>query len=140
MASNYTAPLNIDKNGTPMHSAPAPKLAVQRFVNENATASSVMTMSQDTTKIEIATGGVQAALRWIPTTDTQASVVAIAGATANFDHIIPPNTYRTFVVPVESSGTQAPSSQVGANRLNGLYQRYALKTQGVGSVLATEYP
>lgn len=137
---NYTAPIPVDKDGSAMVNSPAPQRAVQRFVNENATASSVMTASQDATKIEIAAGAATAIMRWVATTDTQGSVVGIAGATANYDHVIPANTVRTFVIPIESSGTQAPSSQVGANVLNGLYRRYAFKSQGIGSVLSAEYP
>lgn len=123
-----------------MHSAPAPKLAVQRFVSENAAASSVMTASQDATKIEIAAGASTTIMRWVATADTEASVVGVAGATANYDHVIPANTFRTFVIPVESFQPQGYSSQMGANRLNGLYRRYAFKSQAIGSVLASEYP
>lgn len=137
---NYTAPLSQDKDGTPMHSAPAPQLAVQRFVNENATASSVMTTSQDATKIEIAAGAATAIMRWVATADTQGSVIGVAGATANYDHVIPANTLRTFVIPIESMPATGYSSQMGANRLNGLYRRYAFKSQGIGSVLSSEYP
>lgn len=137
---NYTAPLAIDKDGSPMQEAPAPKLAVQRIMSENATASSVITMSQDTTKIEIVTVGTAALLKWIATTDTQASVVGIAGATANYDHAIPPSAKRVFVVPIETGGPYAPSSQVGANVLNGLYKRYAIKTVGIASVYTAEFP
>lgn len=137
---NYTAPLSIDKDGTPLQDAPAPKLAVQRIMSENATASSVITMSQDTTKIEVVTVGTPAILRWVATTDTQASVIGVAGATANYDHVIPPSAKRLFVVPVETGGTYAPSSQVGANVLNGLYKRFAIKTQGIASVYTSEYP
>lgn len=137
---NYTAPLPIDKDGTPMQDAPAPKLAVQRIMSENATASSVITASQDATKIEIVTVGTAAIMRWVATSDTQASVVGVAGASANYDHVIPPSAKRVFVIPVETGGPYAPSSQVGANVLNGLYKRYAIKTVGIASVYTSEYP
>lgn len=137
---NYTAPLAIDKDGTPMFQAPAPKLALQRFVSENGTASSLITASQDATKIEIAAGAATAVMRWVTTAETEGSVIAIAGATSNYDHVIPANTVRSFVIPIESNPATGYGSQMGANRLNGLYRRYAYKSQGIGSVLAAEYP
>lgn len=140
MSKNYTSPLAIDKDGTPMHSAPAPKLALQRFTNENNTASSVLTASQDATKIEIGTSGTMAVMRWVATSDTEASVIGIAGTTSNYDHMIPANSLRTFVIPIESFQPTGYGSQMGANRANGLYRRYAVKSQGIGSVVATEYP
>lgn len=109
--------------------------------SENATASSVITMTHDTTALEITTVGVPAFLKWIRTTDTTASVIS-AAATANFDIAIPANWNRPLVVPIESTPTQGQSntaSMVGINRANGLYQRYAIKTAGIGSVIAVEY-
>jgi hypothetical protein len=114
--------------------------AIQRYVSENATASSVITLSQNTTAIEIAAGGSPAVMAWIPTNDTTASVIAIVGATANYDHTIAANTVRRFVIPIESqSNSQGYSSMVGENRAYGLYQRVAFKSQGIASVLLSEY-
>jgi hypothetical protein len=118
--------------------APAPIKALARYAGENATASSVLSLTHDTTAIEIAAVGGTAMMRWVATSDTQASVVGIAGATANFDHIIPTGNVRRFVVPVESMPQTAGSVQ-GANRENGLFQRVAIKSAGVASVLTTEY-
>lgn len=140
MATNYAKQLVIDKAGTPYQNSPPAASAIARYVSENATASSFIGVTDDTTAIEIASGGVPTALRWVPTTDTQASVVAIAGATANFDHIIPPNTVKRFVIPVDTTASVPPqTSQVGANRRNQLYQRFAWKTQGIGSVYGSEF-
>src|SRR5882724_9410493 len=129
MAANYARQLVLDKNGSPYQTGTPAASAISRYVTENGTASSVLTLTQDTTAIEVATGGTAAVIRWVATSDTQASVVAIAGATANFDHEIPANAWRRFVVPVEQFVQQ--TSLVGANRLNGLYQRVAIKSQGV---------
>lgn len=106
---------------------------------ENAGASSVITLTPDTTVLEIAaigaspTGGV---MRWVRTTDTQASVISAVGG--NFAHVIPNNQVRKFAVPIEGM-YQAPSSMVGANIQNGLYRRVAIKSFGTASILVTEY-
>lgn len=139
MAKNYSGGQPVGNNGIPQFLSPAPYKAVKQYVSENGTASSVITVTQDTTAIEIGTGGTAAVMRWVATSDAQASVVAIAGATANFDHFIAPNSVRRFVIPIESQQSQGYSSVQGANRENGLYQRVAIKTQGVGSVLLSEY-
>lgn len=110
------------------------------YASENASASSVITLTPDTTVLEITavgaspTGGV---MRWVRTAETQASVISDAG-TANFAHVIPGNQVRKFAVPIEVV-YQAPSSMVGANIQNGLYRRVAIKSIGVASVLLTEY-
>lgn len=140
MATNYAKQLVIDKVGTPYQNSPPAASAIARYVSENATASSVISVTDDTTAIEVAAAGAATVIRWVATTDTQASVVAIAGSTANFDHVIPPNTVKRFVIPVDTTASVPPqTSQVGANRRNQLYQRYAWKTQGVGSVLGSEF-
>lgn len=139
MAKNYAAGTPVGNNVVPLFNSPAPYKAVARYVDENGTTSSVISLTQDTTAVEIATGGTAAVMRWVLAADTQASVVAIAGATANFDHEIPANAFRRFVVPIEVQQSQGYSSVQGANRENGLFQRVAIKTQGIGSVLLTEY-
>ena len=111
------------------------------YGSENGTASSVISLTHDTTALEIAAVGGTAYMRWVRTAETQASVVnAVSGA--NFTHVIPTNTYRKFVIPIESAPTMGQSntaSMVGINRREGLYQRVAVKTQGNASVLVTEY-
>lgn len=136
MAINYSKSLPRDQGNIPMQEYPSPIKAIARNVSENAVASSVVTLNDGTTKIEIAAVGQAVAMRWVPSTDTQASVVAVAGATANFDHIIPSGQVRQFVVPQERAGV---SSICGANVMNGLFARLAFKSSGIGSVLATEY-
>ena len=135
---NYAKGKPVGSNQVPFADSPPAIKAIARFVTENGTASSVISLTHNTTAIEIGTGGAAAAMRWVATSDTEASVVAIAGATANFDHIIPANTVRRFVVPIEVVPTSNSSVQ-GANRANGLYQRVAWKTQGIASVLLSEY-
>lgn len=140
MSKNYAAGGAIGNNNQPVDAShPAPVKAIARYVYENGVASSVLTLTQNTTAIEVATGATPAVMRWVATSDTEASVVAIAGATANFDHEVPANAVRRFVVPIESAPNQGYSSMQGTNRAEGLYQRVAIKSQGVGSVLTTEY-
>lgn len=144
---NYSKSTPITKNGAAFRGvdAPANYPALAQNGNTNQLASSVVTLTQDTTAIEIATGGAGGALlKWIATTDTVGSVYSISsvGATfpANFDHAIPAATVRRFVVPVESMPATGYGSVQGANRENGLYRRVAIVSGGgISSVLLTEY-
>lgn len=131
----YAKAVAVDKNGSPLDSQPLPLKSVITTVSENATVSSVITLGDNTTDIEIAAVGASAVIRWIGRTDTQASVVSAAG-TANYDAFIQANQTRRFIVPIETIGT---SSLVGANIANGLYNRLSYKTNGVGSVLSNQY-
>jgi hypothetical protein len=120
-------------NGTP----PAVKAIVSR-VSENAVASSVITMSMNTTAIEIAATGTAVLMRWVPVTSTDPSVFGNASV-MNYDHVIPANTYRRFVVPIEVNNPQGYGSQVGANIENGLFRRFAWASPVAASVYSTEY-
>lgn len=140
MAKAYAKSLPRDKDGAAMSQYPAPALALARNAAENATASSVISVTDNTTALEITAMTTAAVLRWVPVTETAAvspfaSVIsAVSGA--NYDHVIPVSTMRRFVIPQEVAGT---ASVVGANVQNGLYRRYAIKSIGVGSVLTAEY-
>lgn len=127
-----------DKGGTPLQDFPAPKLALSAYASENSTASSVISVTHDTTAIEVAAVGGPAVVKWITQASTNPSVISIAG-TANFDHVVPTGQVRKFAIPIEGPIYQAPSSMVGANRQNALYQRVAIKSIGIASVLLTEY-
>ena len=140
MSIDYSGGPPIGRNTHPIQGSPHPIRSQARRLSENATVSSVITLTDDTTAIEIGTQGTAAAMRWVSVADgtgAQSSVIAVAGATANFDHVIPPDTVRRFVVPIELGGVQA--STVGANVQNGLYKRVAWKTQGIASVFLSEY-
>ena len=141
MARNYESGAPMRNNGAEIYAeSPAPYRALARFTSENATVSSVISLTHDTTAVEVATGGTSAAMRWVTTGDTQASIVTIAGSTSNFDYVIPATTVRRFVVPIEAiNNAQGYGSAVGANRANGLFQRIAWRTHGIGSVALTEY-
>lgn len=139
---NYAEAIPTDENGQSMTNWPAPVLSTTRYQKDNAVTSSVWSLNPQTSQIEVSTvGGQGAVIRWVPLTETAgvapAGSVIASGLTANFDHHIPANTYRQFVVPKETQG--APSGQVGS--LAGLYQRVAVINAGAGpsSVLVTEY-
>lgn len=134
---NYAPKLPRDKTDEVMQEYPPVKKALARYAPENSSTSSVISVSHDTTALEIAAITTPAAMRWVAASDTQASIITIAGGTANFDHIIPSGTVRKFVIPIETN-PQVTSVQ-GVNREIGLYQRFAIKSIGVGSVLSTEY-
>lgn len=136
---NYAKGLPRDRGLEPMQQYPAPFVALARQSTENATASSVITLTQDTTAIELGATGGAAVMRWVATADTQASVISIAGATANFDHLVPTGTVRRFVVPIESNPATGYGSMQGANREYGLYRRLAYKSVGIASVMLSEF-
>ena len=69
------------------------------YASENAAVSSVITLTPDTTVLEIAAIGGTAGVRWVRTGDTQGSVVTAAGGNAAF--IVPSGTVRKFAVPIE---------------------------------------
>lgn len=132
---SYPKPLPVDTQKTPLQEYPAAVRAQAIYADEDGTASSVVTMTDNTTQIEIAAVGGPAVMRWVATTDTQASVVsAVSGA--NFDHVIPTGMYRKFVVPKERISV---TSLVGVNIREGLFRRVATKSIGTASVLLTEY-
>ena len=140
--SNYAPRLARDKDGNPMQEFNLPTSVLATYARDNVTASSVISVTHDTTALEVAAVGGAAVMRWVRTADTEASVVSAADLTENFAHVIPTNTVRRFVIPIESiptSGASFSASMVGVNRKEGLYQRVALKTVGVASVLVTEF-
>lgn len=140
MTANYSPMLPRDKGGEPMQNHPAPIVAKAQYSN-GGNVSSVMTMTDNTTTLEIAAiGGVGAVMRWVSANDTQASVIATA-AGKNFDHVIPANAVRRFVVPFDPNDTPAYASIVGVNVQLGLYNRYAIiaTASPASSILASEY-
>ena len=136
MAINYQRSLPHDSgSGEALQQFPAAILAHQRRYTENAATSSVITLDEKTTMIEVAAAGTPAAIKWIASSDTQASILTTT-AGANWDHVIPPGTLRRFVVPQETAGI---TSVAGAGVANGCYRRVAWKTTGAGSILSSEF-
>lgn len=144
--ANYARKFAYDLSGEARIDAPPPYTALTAYMRENAVASSVISLNPNTVDIEISAVGQQSnsglVIRWIPLTETAAvgargSVVA-SGLGANFDHWIPGNSTRRFVVPKETQG-QTAGGQIGS--VNGLYQRLAWINAGTvaSSILANEY-
>lgn len=119
---SYPKPLPVDSNRNPLQENPSPVLSQQSF-QKGGELSSVITFNDNVTQIEVAAiGGAGVAIKWIPTSDTQASVIG-SGLGANFTHVVPANTVRKFVVPRE---TNTVASIVGVNIQQGLYRRVAV--------------
>ena len=141
MSTNYAKRLPIDERNNVMQEYPAPFTALARYNTNNATVSSVITLTDNTTVVEVAAAGADVAVRWVPASEGAgvapfASIIA-QGASINLDHLVPRNTFRRFVVPRESQGT---SSIVGANVANGLYKRIAVvSSAAVSSILTVEF-
>lgn len=144
MSKNYAAGAPFGDNGNTAFGAdsPAPFKAIAAYAGENSAASSVISLTHNTTAIEISATGFTGFMRWIGTGDGEGSVFANASV-MNFDHVIPAGTVRRFVVPIESGvnttyGATITSVQ-GQNRALGLYQRVAYRAMGIGSVFLNEY-
>ena len=133
---NYAPLTPRDKGGSPKENYPPAKISLASSTDENASVSSVISFTHNTTEIEVAAVGQGIAGRWA---GNQAVSVVTASGTANFDFIVPSGEARRYVVPVSVfSGSYA--SVQGVNRAEGLYQNIAYKTlAGNGSVLTAEF-
>lgn len=139
MSQNYAKGVPMGNNNVGMTGQVAPYPATGAYTSENATASSVITVTSIATAIEVAAVGGPAMIKWIKTGDTTASVVATA-AGANYDHVISSGTFRRFVIPIEVTTNQfSGPGALGPGPANGLYARVAVKSAGIASVLVTEY-
>lgn len=121
-----------------MQELPSPVIALTTTVAVTA-ISSVVTLNNNTTSIEISAPGTAAAIKWIGVGAAQTSVIASSLGTSNFDHIVPTATTRRFVVPRETQGIAGPAL---ANSVHGLYQRLAvvpINGTAAASILVTEY-
>lgn len=143
---DYSPVLPRDKNDEVKQLYTPPIVALASTNRENASASSILLLTHDTTEIEVsAQGGSIFAIagKWITQANVNASVAATsvisAAGTANFDFIVQNGMTRRFVVPIATFGQTAGSVQ-GVNRENGLYPAVAFKTTGGNaSVLTSEF-
>lgn len=141
MSQQYARFLPTDQTGNAMQEFATPFKANARYSSFNATVSSVITLNDNTTEVEVSAVGQSVAIRWVPATETAsvspfASVItAVSGA--NFDNVVPANYYRRFVVPQEGQGV---ASIVGAGVQAGLYRRMAvISGAAVSSVMVSEF-
>lgn len=130
---NYAKPLPVDRQGGHMTAFPPATSTLGSVHRENASASSVTSLSDMTTVVEVTAVGTAAGIRWAV---NQATSVVTAAGTANFDNIIAADNTRLFVVPRR---IQATTSVAGINVQEGLFGGIATKSTGVGSVLLAEY-
>jgi len=138
MANNYAPTTPVGKQGEIKVGYPPAKLALASTNKENASASSVLVFTHNTTEIEVTAVGGPAAIKWATSTANNGTSVVAAASGANFDHIVPASATRRFVVPIQSSANYA--SIQGVNRQEGLYQGVAyISAAGASSILTTEY-
>lgn len=135
MSKNYAGGPPMGSNQVELQNSPAPYKALTQYYAPNGGTSSVITMTDNTTAIEIGAGGAAVLMRWVNVADTAASVTS-----ANYDHVIPASTVRRFVLPIEvQNNAQGSGSVVGQRVAYGLFTRVAYKNEGTGSVFTTEY-
>lgn len=133
--NNYAPQTPRGKDNEPKVGYVPAKIALASYDRENASTSSVQSLTHNTTEIEVAAVSQWIAGRWAA---NQATSVITAAGTANMDFIVPSGEVRRYVVPRETSGSYA--SVQGVNRAEGLYQNIAYKTlAGNGSVLTIEF-
>lgn len=142
MSLNYIKQIPHDANGNVLEGFSPAYKANARYSTNNATASSVITLNDNTTMIEVTGVGAPVAIRWIPVTETAsvtpfASVITTSGGTANFDNIVGSGATRRFGVPIEGPGI---SSIVGIGVQAGTYRRVAIMSGNtVSSLMISEF-
>ena len=132
-----------DQDGTDLQefSLPYPPLKVD--YSENNNVSSLITLNDNTTSLEIHVSGgsvgLTAGYKWISASTIaglgNTSVITTAG-TANFDGMVPASWFRRVPVPQATIGV---NSVVGLNKQAGLYPAVAVKSMGIASVATLQF-
>lgn len=140
MAINPYPNVPISRGGTDLQLYATHASIKAVYSSENAIVSSVITLTADTTTLEIAAVGAPAVMRFVRVGDGTGAATSVISAVAgaNVDHVIPKDTVLKIAVPIEVV-YQAPSSMVGANIQNGLYRRAAIKSIGIASIMFSEF-
>lgn len=144
-SQNYARGIPMGNNQMPAsYIAPPAVAAIQTTVADvTPTTSSIRTLSQNTTAIEVGAVGGPAYIKWLTQSVVDSSVAGtsiVATGAANFDHIIPAASYRRFVVPIATHYSAGQGSLVGANVENGLYPNVAvLGGTGASIISLTQY-
>ena len=142
---NYAAGSPFGNNQNQVYSAPPAFKAVATTVRDAASMpSSILALNQNPTGVEISTAGGPVAFKWLYRTTVDSSVastsVVATGAAASFDHVVPNNTYRRFVIPQAVNNSQGYGSFVGGNVENGCYTHIAYAAMPVASIITiTQY-
>lgn len=142
MPANYSPGTPVDRYGSPKVNYPPAKVSLQSTDKENASVSSILLLTHDTTEVQVLAINQAIAGKWISQANIDSSVagtsVITASGTANYDFMIASGAEKRFVVPIATLN-QAQQSVQGVNRLEGLYPGVAFKTfAGAGSVLTVE--
>ena len=142
----YARHLPVDRNTHVMQEYPPATSAIGTLTRDNASVSSVTALNANTTVIEVGAVTVGAAIRWASSNvgSVQGVSVITAASGANFDHFIPVNQVRKFVVPrvttaIPNYNNQGSPSIVGLNTQEGLFANLATISAGTGSVFLTQY-
>lgn len=143
---NYAKGVPMGNNQMPFqgNGTPPAVAAIGTTVRDTATTtSSILVFNQNTTAIEVAAVGGPVYIKWLSQSVVDSSVAGTSilgtGAGSNFDHIIPPATYRRFVIPINVNNPQGYSSFSGANRENGLYPNMAYIGAVTSIIAVTQY-
>lgn len=140
--NNYAPKVPRDNTGIPKYEYGPAKVAIASTNKENAAASSILLLNNQTTELEI-TPTATAAFKWLSQATIDSSVagtsVITVNGTANFDFVVPAATTRRVVLPqINRSNT---GSIAAARDLYGLPAGLAMKTAqaaAVGSVLTVQ--
>lgn len=128
---NYARGIPMGNNQMPAsYIAPPAVAAIGATTRDTGTTtSSILVFDQNATAIEVGAVGGPVFIKWLSRSVVDSSVagtsILATGTGANFDHMIPPSEYRRFVIPINVNNPQGYSSQVGANRENGLFPNMA---------------
>lgn len=122
---------------------PPAEVALAAQNKENASASSILLLTHDTTELEVGAIGQWIAGKWLSQATVDSSVagtsVITAAGSANFDFTVAVNTLRRVDVPI-ATNVQTSGSVMGVNRKYGLYPAVAFKTlAGTGSVVTMQF-
>lgn len=142
---NYARGIPMGNNQMPASYIAPPAVAAIGATTKDAatTTSSILVFNQNTTAIEVAATGGPAYIKWLSQSVVDSSVAGTSvigtGTGANFDHVIPAASYRRFVIPISVNNPQGYSSQVGANRENGLYPNMAYVGAATSIISVSQY-
>lgn len=145
MAQNYARGPAMGNNQVPFttEAPPAVKAVATTVRDTISPVSSITVLTVNTTAIEVHTTAGTGYIRWMAQSLVDSSVAGtsiLATGAANYDHAIPPNSMRRFVVPISvQNNSEGYGSAVGANTANGLFRNVAT-TGNLTSILGiTQY-
>ena len=141
---NYAMGKPVGDNQVPFFDSPPPIKAIATIAKSTtATVSSILILTQNTTAVEVGVVGGPVYIRWMNQALVDSSVAGtsvLANGSANFDHVVPNNTVRRFVVPIFGNYSEGYGSLVGANVANALYTHLGMLGGTGASVIAiTQY-